>query len=122
MEYWRRVDDANASALSRLPAGLDDKFDREEQGVDVCTVCAVRVKSTVKPNKTWTSGERIPKGSGYCNRHAVCEGGMATLEDLLTVEKGPSFTVDTCTLRAFRDATDEAISTLGGILATHTWR
>ena len=31
--------------------------------------------------------------------------------------KGPSSTVNT--LRAFQDAMDEAISTLGGILATH---
>ena len=31
--------------------------------------------------------------------------------------KGPSSTVDT--LRTFRDAANEAISTLGGILAAH---
>jgi hypothetical protein len=50
IEYRETAKHGNADALSRLPAGDDKDFDREESGEDVDMVCAIRVLSLqVKP-------------------------------------------------------------------------
>ena len=45
IEYRKTADHGNADALSRLPAGDDVIFDREESGEDVDTVCAIKILS-----------------------------------------------------------------------------
>lgn len=45
IEYRRTADHGNADALSRLPAGEDLLFDREEEADDVNTVCVIKLVS-----------------------------------------------------------------------------
>ena len=42
IEYGKTTDHGNADALSRLPAGTDVIFDREEDQADTSTVCLVK--------------------------------------------------------------------------------
>ena len=45
IEYRKTADHGNADALSHLPEGQDLKFDEEEQGAGVSTVCTIKVIS-----------------------------------------------------------------------------
>ena len=45
IEYRKRADHGNADALRCLPAGQDLKFNEEELGAGVSTVCSIRVIS-----------------------------------------------------------------------------
>lgn len=104
IEYRRTADHANADALSRLPAGLDNKFDREEQGADVSTVCAVRViDKQLNPTRPGLLAKESRKDPVIATvMRYVKEGWPHTetskdilhykrLEDSLTVEKGCLF-------------------------------
>lgn len=46
IEYRRTKQHGNADALSRLPAGPDVEFDREEDGEDVDTICTIKTIET----------------------------------------------------------------------------
>ena len=55
----KTADHGNADALSRLPARQGLKFDEEEQGADVSTVCAIKVISRqldpqLDPSDPWS--------------------------------------------------------------------
>ena len=65
IEYRKAADHANADALSHLPTGMNDKFDREEREADVSTVCVVQViNQQLNPTyKSWIAGKKILKGS-----------------------------------------------------------
>ena len=45
IEYRKTADHGNADALSRLPIGGDEHFDREESGEDLDMVCAIKTIS-----------------------------------------------------------------------------
>ncbi|GFN82592.1 transposon tf2-6 polyprotein [Plakobranchus ocellatus] len=44
-EATRTASHGNADALSRLPAGADPFFDREETGADSTTICTIKMTS-----------------------------------------------------------------------------
>ena len=45
IEYRKMKDHANADALSRLPSGGDEKFDKEESKQDFDIVCTIKLLS-----------------------------------------------------------------------------
>ena len=104
IEYRKTADHANADALSRLPVGSDNKFDREERGADVSTVCAVEIiNQQLNPTTPGLLAKESRKDPVIATvmRH-VKEGWPHTiaskeilhykrLEDSLIVEKGCLF-------------------------------
>ena len=104
IEYRKTADHLNADALSRLPAGLNNKFDKEERGAEVSTVCAVQViNQQLNPTQPWLLAKESRKDPVIATvMRCVKEGWphMITskevlyykrLEDSLIVEKGCLF-------------------------------
>ena len=148
VEYRSTKDHGNADALSRLPVGSDDDFDREEERADVSIVCNVRELSRqLNPVKPKLIAQETAKDQVLSKVQRYTKEGWPSkiedemkqfkkLEDSLVVESGCLFygacliIPDKLRLQSSRaspfgtlwDAADETTGKISGLLAPHRWR
>ena len=77
IEFRKSTDHGNADAISRLPSGPDEIFDREENQADMDSVCLIKqVSLQIKPTDPGVLAKESMKDSTISTFMRYCQGSL----------------------------------------------